>query len=34
MIEVKYYGNQWPMDTNTGKQRSWKQFEIGDKLDV
>lgn len=34
MVEVKFYGNQWPMDDKAGRTREWQQFEIGDKLDV
>ena len=35
MVEVKFYGNQWSMDSQKiGKKREWQQFEIGDKIDV
>ena len=33
MVEVKFYGNQWPR-SNTQNKRDWRQFEIGDKIDV
>ena len=33
MVEVKYYGNQW-IRSNDKVQRDWRQFEIGDKIDV
>ena len=35
MVEVKFYLNQWSMDSQkVGKKRDWQQFEIGDKIDV
>jgi hypothetical protein len=33
MVEVKYYGSQWPRSDNK-VVRDWRQFEIGDRLDV
>ncbi len=36
MVEVKFYGNQWPISDNNNVEhrRDWRQFEIGDKVDI
>ena len=35
MVEVKFYLNQWSIDSQkVGMKRDWQQFEIGDKIDV
>lgn len=34
MVEVKFYGNQWPMEMKSDQTREWRQFEIGDRVDV
>lgn len=35
MVEVKF-GEKWPRDSeyNTNMHRDWRNFEVGDKLDV
>lgn len=35
MVEVKFYMNQWSIDSEkVEKKRDWQQFEIGDKIDM
>lgn len=35
MVEVKF-GEKWPRDfeSNNASDRDWKNFEVGDKIDV